>query len=68
MASGLSIGLSIGLGGIAAVVLGAIADSIDLRYGDATLRQPLRSPGSSSRCCCRPTRARAATRAGGRVR
>src|SRR6266516_5274459 len=31
MASGLSIGLSIGLGGIAAVALGAVADSIDLR-------------------------------------
>jgi FSR family fosmidomycin resistance protein-like MFS transporter len=31
MASGLSIGFSIGLGGIAAVFLGAIADSIDLR-------------------------------------
>jgi FSR family fosmidomycin resistance protein-like MFS transporter len=31
LASGLSIGLSIGLGGLAAVVLGAIADSIDLR-------------------------------------
>ena len=31
MASGLSIGLSIGLGGIAAVALGAVADSVDLR-------------------------------------
>jgi FSR family fosmidomycin resistance protein-like MFS transporter len=31
MASGLSIGFSIGLGGIAAVFLGAIADSVDLR-------------------------------------
>jgi MFS transporter, FSR family, fosmidomycin resistance protein len=31
MASGLSIGLSIGLGGIGAVALGAVADSIDLR-------------------------------------
>lgn len=31
MASGLSIGFSIGLGGLAAVLLGAIADSIDLR-------------------------------------
>jgi MFS transporter, FSR family, fosmidomycin resistance protein len=31
MASGLSIGLSIGLGGIAAVGLGALADSVDLR-------------------------------------
>jgi FSR family fosmidomycin resistance protein-like MFS transporter len=31
MASGLSIGLSIGLGGVAAVVLGALADAVDLR-------------------------------------
>jgi MFS transporter, FSR family, fosmidomycin resistance protein len=31
MASGLSIGLSIGLGGVAAVALGALADSVDLR-------------------------------------
>jgi len=31
MASGLAIGLSIGLGGVAAVVLGAVADAIDLR-------------------------------------
>jgi FSR family fosmidomycin resistance protein-like MFS transporter len=31
MASGLSIGFSIGLGGVAAVVLGAIADAVDLR-------------------------------------
>ena len=30
MASGLSIGFSIGLGGIAAVFLGAVADSVDL--------------------------------------
>jgi FSR family fosmidomycin resistance protein-like MFS transporter len=31
MASGLSIGLAIGLGGIAALTLGAVADAIDLR-------------------------------------
>jgi FSR family fosmidomycin resistance protein-like MFS transporter len=31
MASGLSIGLSIGLGGVGAIALGAVADSIDLR-------------------------------------
>jgi MFS transporter, FSR family, fosmidomycin resistance protein len=31
MASGLSIGLSIGLGGVGAVLLGAVADSVDLR-------------------------------------
>jgi FSR family fosmidomycin resistance protein-like MFS transporter len=31
LASGLSIGMSIGLGGIAAVALGALADTVDLR-------------------------------------
>ena len=31
MASGLAIGMSVGLGGIAAVVLGAVADAVDLR-------------------------------------
>ena len=31
MASGLAIGFAIGLGGVAAVLLGAIADSVDLR-------------------------------------
>ena len=31
MASGLSVGLAIGLGGVTAVVLGALADAIDLR-------------------------------------
>ncbi|HET7855015.1 MAG TPA: MFS transporter [Gaiellaceae bacterium] len=31
MASGLSIGMSIGLGGVAAVALGALADAVDLR-------------------------------------
>jgi MFS transporter, FSR family, fosmidomycin resistance protein len=31
LASGLSIGFSIGLGGVAAVILGAVADSVDLR-------------------------------------
>lgn len=31
MASGLAIGLSVGLGGIAAVVLGSVADAVDLR-------------------------------------
>jgi FSR family fosmidomycin resistance protein-like MFS transporter len=30
MASGLSVGLAMGLGGIAAVVLGALADAVDL--------------------------------------
>jgi MFS transporter, FSR family, fosmidomycin resistance protein len=31
MASGLSVGLAMGIGGIAAVVLGAVADAVDLR-------------------------------------
>jgi FSR family fosmidomycin resistance protein-like MFS transporter len=31
MASGLAVGFAIGLGGVAAVILGAVADSIDLR-------------------------------------
>jgi FSR family fosmidomycin resistance protein-like MFS transporter len=31
MASGLSVGLAMGIGGVAAVVLGAVADSIDLK-------------------------------------
>jgi FSR family fosmidomycin resistance protein-like MFS transporter len=31
MASGLSIGLAMGVGGIAAVVLGAVADAVDLK-------------------------------------
>jgi FSR family fosmidomycin resistance protein-like MFS transporter len=30
MASGLAVGLSMGLGGIAALVLGAVADAVDL--------------------------------------
>jgi MFS transporter, FSR family, fosmidomycin resistance protein len=31
MASGLSVGLAMGIGGVAAVALGAVADAIDLR-------------------------------------
>ena len=31
MASGLSVGLAMGVGGVAAVVLGAVADAIDLK-------------------------------------
>ena len=31
MASGLSIGLAMGVGGVAAVVLGAVADAVDLK-------------------------------------
>jgi FSR family fosmidomycin resistance protein-like MFS transporter len=31
MASGLSVGLAMGIGGVAAVVLGAVADLVDLR-------------------------------------
>ena len=46
LASGLSIGFSIGLGGIAAVVLGALADSVDLADGALRLRAGA-LPGSS---------------------
>ena len=45
MASGLSIGLAMGLGGIAAVALGAVADAIDLEsalYLAAIAKQALR--------------------------
>jgi FSR family fosmidomycin resistance protein-like MFS transporter len=31
MASGLSVGLAMGVGGVAAVVLGAVADAVDLK-------------------------------------
>ena len=31
MASGLSVGLAMGIGGVAAVVLGAVADAVDLK-------------------------------------
>jgi len=31
LASGISVGLAMGIGGVAAVVLGAVADSIDLQ-------------------------------------
>jgi FSR family fosmidomycin resistance protein-like MFS transporter len=31
VASGLSIGLAMGIGGVAAVVLGAVADAVDLK-------------------------------------
>ena len=41
MASGLSVGLAMGVGGIAAVVLGAVADSLDLRVAaDDRLLRP----------------------------
>jgi FSR family fosmidomycin resistance protein-like MFS transporter len=31
MASGLSIGLAMGIGGVASVILGAVADAVDLK-------------------------------------
>ena len=59
VASGLSIGLSIGLGGVAAVVLGALADAVDLRaalyvcavapVAALALALPLPSPRASHR-------------------
>ena len=44
MASGLSIGLAMGVGGVAAVALGAVADAVDLEDGahDLRLRARLR--------------------------
>ena len=59
VASGLSIGLSIGIGGVAAVVLGALADAVDLRtalyvcavapVAALALALPLPSPRASRR-------------------
>jgi FSR family fosmidomycin resistance protein-like MFS transporter len=49
MASGLSIGLAIGLGGVAALVLGALADTVDLRTAVlATAAGPALALGVSS--------------------
>ena len=46
MASGLSVGLAMGLGGIAAVALGALADAIDL---ETALYVRRRRPGARVR-------------------
>ena len=50
MASGLSIGLAMGIGGIAAVVLGAIADAIDLQ---TALTISAAAPALGVACCLR---------------
>jgi len=50
VASGLSVGLSMGIGGIAAVVLGAVADAVDLRLAlTASALAPLLGVGLSLR-------------------
>ena len=50
VASGLSVGLSMGIGGIAAVVLGAVADAVDLRVAlTASALAPLLGVGLSLR-------------------
>ena len=53
MASGLSIGFSIGLGGIAAVILGALADSVDLRTALYVCAAAPARRRSCSRSSCR---------------
>ena len=60
VASGLSVGLSMGIGGIAAVVLGAVADAVDLRVAlTASALAPLAGVGLSLRL---PAPARRAAR------
>ena len=60
MASGLSIGLAMGIGGIAAVILGAIADAVDLRLA---LTVSVIAPALGVLVCLRlPAPARSATR------
>jgi MFS transporter, FSR family, fosmidomycin resistance protein len=62
MASGLSVGLAMGIGGIAAVVLGAVADAVDLR---AALVASAVAPAAGVLVCLKlpaPARPRAATR------
>lgn len=61
MASGLSIGLAMGIGGIAAVVLGAVADAVDLRLA---LTVSVIAPALGVLVCLQlPAPARPATRA-----
>ena len=62
MASGLSIGFSIGLGGIAAVILGALADSVDLRTALWTSALGRRSSRSRSAARLPSSRRRARAR------
>jgi FSR family fosmidomycin resistance protein-like MFS transporter len=71
MASGLSVGLAMGIGGVAAVVLGAVADAVDLRTAlticalapalGVLLCLRLPAPSSSARAAIEPT-GRAASR------
>jgi len=62
MASGLAVGLSMGIGGIAAVILGAVADAIDLKVA---LTIAAAAPAVGLLCCLflpAPVRPQAATR------
>jgi len=61
MASGLSIGLAMGIGGIAAVILGAVADAVDLRLA---LTVSVIAPALGVLVCLQlPAPARSASRA-----
>jgi FSR family fosmidomycin resistance protein-like MFS transporter len=61
MASGLSIGLAMGIGGIAAVILGAVADAVDLRLA---LTVSVIAPALGVLVCLKlPAPARSAARA-----
>ena len=55
MASGLSVGLAMGIGGIAAVASGAVADAVDLKTA-LTISALARRSASSSVCGCRRRR------------
>ena len=54
MASGLSVGLAMGLGGIAAVALGAVADAVDL---ETALYVGAAAPGARRRALPAPAAA-----------
>ena len=63
MASGLSIGFAIGLGGVAAVFLGAVADSIDLRTSlFISAAAPIVAPRADDAAARRPGSAAASSR------
>ena len=59
MASGLSVGLAMGIGGVAAVVLGAVADAVDLKTALTICALAPVGSASSSACACRARRASA---------
>ena len=61
MASGLAVGLSMGLGGIAALALGAVADAVDLQTA-LVCCAPRRCSASCSASSCPPRSARSPLR------